>query len=417
VAPKPESTCGATTPNLVSNPSFEVVNGGAWEVRETTSTQVPQWTRTDASLPPPYVRDNASSSAAVPAADGTKLLINAWENQGFVGELWTPAHAGTTYVMSAKVAFSSTSSTNTGIEMWLRDSATGAVSAPVMNSVLPAPNWVSISGTVTPSGQYDRIVLRHTAPQYGGWGYVDDVHLCAAQTAKESCAPSASNLVQNPGFEQVNPGSGPMWSIKETATTEVANWTRTTPAALYVPAAFGSGYFGGYTTTASEGSKYAKVGRTQGIVGVLSATPVVGTAYLLTARVASWEQASGPTAAGTFELRLRNDASAAESDPILQTSIIDTDQWVLIAAPVTPNGNYDRVIVRYSRFGASNSSGLIDDMHLCLAAATAPLHPVGWWTTLPVIGIAAGVTALILGGLGLWWWRKHSYKLSHILSN
>jgi len=291
--------------------------------------------------------------------------------QGLVGELSSTTSVGATYSLSARVAVASSFHAGT-FEMRLRNSATGAQSALIAHtSITYTGNWMQITGTVTANANYDRVVIR--AYHEGGYDLVDDVQMCEAATQTRACTTSASNLVQNPSFEQVI-GTGTPWWIYDITTTEVPHW------AIY-PNNSGSyvDQFGGWLAdgppTAFQGTRYLILDQNEGVVGELSAPTNMGTTYVLSARISrgpyAWLQPS------TFELQLRNGATGDESAPVAQASsnFLATSNWVLLTGVITTNVNYDRVVVRYS--SDSNVHGYVDDVQLCVA--TVSTNGWGWW--------------------------------------
>jgi hypothetical protein len=306
--------------------------------------------------------------------------------------------------LSAQIAVSSPYHAAT-FELRLRNSVTGVQSALIAHaSITYTGNWIQITGTVTANANYDRVVLR--AYQEGGFDLVDEVHMCQAATQIWACTASAPNLVQNPSFEQVS-GPGPWsWVLGATATV-VPHWTQANVT-------FSHPYVGeGWPpdgVTAFQGIRNAVIPKVpfgyqdQGIAGELYAPTNVGTAYVMSVRITRgpyWQSATS-----TFELRLRNSATGAESAPVVQASGIFQDSWpnwVLLTGVVTPNANYDRVVLRYHSGSYNIQDGYVDDVHLCEATA-APLHPAGWWTMWS--GLTVGLVVVILGGLLVWGLRR-----------
>ncbi len=146
------------------------------------------------------------------------------------------------------------------------------------------------------------------------------------------------------------------------------------------------------THLASLGSKYALIPPrgSQGLVGTLSATTNAGVTYLLSAKIATADVVNAPT----FELRLRNSASGAESAPVVQGLLSLTSNWALITGTVPASAGFDRVVLRYQASMVSGADwGLADDVQVCQAALASTGHPPGWWTVARVVG------ALVLGSI------------------
>lgn len=183
-SPQPTATpgCAAAAPNLVQNPGFESVGvgtgftGTVWEVLDTATTQVPTWTRTNTSANPPVVHHGGFG--VPPAFQGAGFASLA-SNQGLLGTLSSPTNAGATYVLSAEILRTGVANPAT-LDVRLRNSATGAQSAPLVQAANAPPlTWVLLTGTVT-GAAFDRVVVRHQA---GGALIVDDVRVCRATVA------------------------------------------------------------------------------------------------------------------------------------------------------------------------------------------------------------------------------------------
>jgi hypothetical protein len=245
--------------------------------------------------------------------------------------------------------------------------------------------------------------------------------------------------VRNHSFESVvgpSGTSGP-WSVLETATTQVPQWTRTS-SSFGVPLVLDSGTFGwsGFdlarmATLFSVGSSVAS--QVPGLAGTLSTATNVGQTYALSvgigiarlppisADVGSYG-GSGllPYQPASFELRLRESGTGAESAPVLQTSIDQETSWVVLTGSVTANAAYDSVVLRFFSpdSGLNARAGLMDDVRLCRApsavstpnlpsasalsaaadASTPPSAGQDW----PIIGILIGLLAVtLIGGLGI----------------
>lgn len=225
--------------------------------------------------------------------------------------------------------------------------------------------------------------------------------------------------------------SGP-WSVLETATTQVPQWTRTSTS-LGVPLVLDNGTFGwtGFdlsrmATLVSVGSSLAS--QVTGLAGTLSTATSIGQTYALSvgigiARLPPVSFGGAyllPYQPASFELRLRDSVTGAESAPVLQASIDQETSWVVLTGSVTASAAYDGVVIRFYSPDASLNArtGLVDDVRLCqapsaastpnlpsasaLSAAaeatiTAPAAGQDW----PTIGILIGLLGVILiGALG-----------------
>lgn len=313
--------------------------------------------------------------------------------QGLVGQLAGGTNAGATYWLSAHVAVSSSYHAAT-LDMRLRNSATGAQSALLAHtSITYTGNWVQISARVTTNATYDRIVVR--AYQEGGQDLVDDVSLCESATQTRACAASASNLVQNPGFEQVV-GTATPWYIYDITTTDVPHWADLPGGASYAD------QYGGWLAddplVAFQGAKYVHLAignfGPQGdrLVGGLSTSTNVGTTYVLSAMITrgpyAWFQTS------TFELRLRNSGTGAESAPVAQASgTFLAGGWVLLSGVITTGTNYNQVEVHYYS-NANPQAGYVDEVQLCAATVTVTSGGL-----LPWLFGAVALAGVVLAGL------------------
>jgi len=426
------SNCAAYAPNLVRNPGFEQVTGSAppWQALEATTTKVPFWTRTNStsSPTPEVVVNRLLNGTPMTASEGAQYaaLPDVIQTQGLVGELSAATNVGATYSLSAEIATASAPHAAT-FELRLRKSANGAQSAVVAHaSITYAGTWMLITGTVTADAMYDRIVLRFS--QQGGDDVIDDVHMCQAATQAWACLPSASSLVQNPGFEQVtgpghfgsgNFGSvGPYWTATfgpYALQTEVPHWTMADQSAGLPNVDATGPPFG--PPTAFQG-KHARLEPQppalpdMGLAGELSATTNVGAVYVLSARITTALLAAHPS---TFELRLRNSATGTQSAPAAQALIPPpgTTQWVLLTGVVTANANYNQVVLRYHmNYVPDATGGFVDDVQVCQATAV-PHGGTGWWTLWHAVAVAVAFGVLILGGLGGLWRRRGRYRRAH----
>lgn len=203
----------------MQNPSFEQVTGPASApqsayyfgglaagasgsvMRDTVATTgVPGWTATNIYPEPTYPRVLVVENGVFlgqTTSNGTKLaLIPGFlgaRPQELVGRLAPATSPGTTYVLSADVA-------KVGViyppkvQLWLRNSGTGAVSSPLVQLAGPQPiDWTRVIGSVTANVSYDQVVLRYQKVPadswieefiYGGidtWlGLADDIRVCKA---------------------------------------------------------------------------------------------------------------------------------------------------------------------------------------------------------------------------------------------
>jgi hypothetical protein len=129
-------------------------------------------------------------------AVGSKFAVVAPglpQPQGLRGQLSATTSVGATYVLSAeiKLPFAAAGSAYAStITLGLRNSATGAQSAPFVGSYNYATNWTFLSGTVTANANYDEVVLlwEDGLSSFAGvvlaFALVDDVHLCEIAAAK-----------------------------------------------------------------------------------------------------------------------------------------------------------------------------------------------------------------------------------------
>ena len=252
-----------------------------------------------------------------------------------------------------------------------------------------------------------------------------------------SCALSALNLAQNPGFEQVSgPGSsaydayplgialgGIGWPMRESAaTSDVPSWTGTNvyPDPGYPRVkVLTNGTF--LLQTTPYGSRSALVpgfrpDRPQEIVGVLSSPTSIGATYVLSAQINALDMTG--SRAPTVELRLRESATGTQSAPFVtpSTTAGGSQNWAVLTGAVTANAHYDRVVLRFqgvlneggipsaitSTYGPGGQFlGLIDDVRVCKAALYD--RPPGWWTTVRAVGAAVLGSVLIAG---LVWGRR-----------
>ena len=199
-------------------------------------------------------------------------------------------------------------------------------------------------------------------------------------TPTVACAPNAVNLVQNPSFELVSgpPDVNGMWPMLDTnATTQVPFWTRTETSS-HPPVGIINGSQYGLPQVGSQGPRYGYTSsyvnaqdQVQGFTGTLSIPTSVGATYLLSVAVnaLSLPIPTGPT----FEARLRNGGTGAESAPLVSAAIPFTPNWALVTGAVTANTTYDQVVLRY-RAAAPETPwwGIVDDVHLCQAALVTP---------------------------------------------
>lgn len=205
VTPTTFPSCASPEVNLVQNPSFETVSGspssiGDWAVYEpvlgasagVATTQVSGWTRTITTADWPKVVNNGTPWAPTRLAiQGSRFaLIPARGSQGLVGTLSTATSGAATYLLSAHLATADVVNAPV-FEMRLRNSTTGAESAPVLQAPLSlTSSWALLSGTVPSGAGFDRVVLRYQASLVIGSdnGFVDSVQVC--QAALASTGPS-----------------------------------------------------------------------------------------------------------------------------------------------------------------------------------------------------------------------------------
>ncbi len=237
--------------------------------------------------------------------------------------------------------------------------------------------------------------------------------------------------MQNPSFETVigpahavAPGFNGVlgWDLPPGA-THVAQWEAdgpvTNPYAFVsnvTTVSYGSASF---PQTAFQGSRYAAMtisfGYQYGFLGRLSTATAVGATYLLSAEVESPIGSNG-VLGSQFTLRLRNGTTHAESAPVAQATVTQSQagHWLLVSGNVAANAHYDQVVLRHRVWLSSLfDPGVIlhppvdfDDVHLCLIAA----HGSGWWTLGHAIAVGG---AVVLGGLvvgAVLWRRSHNYK-------
>jgi hypothetical protein len=161
----------------------------------------------------------------------------------------------------------------------------------------------------------------------------------------------------------------------------------------------------GFSHLPFQGSKYALLrnypgAATMGLVGALSPRTNVGSTYVLSAEVATDKAALDVP---TFDVRLRNSTTGAQSAPVVQAAVAHATTWTRLTGTVTTNAQFDQVVLRHSfqPGGAGGTRhGLIDDVQLCELAVALPEHPAGWWTTARLVG-AAVLGGLLVIGLGL----------------
>ncbi len=197
-------TCPTSAPNLVQNPSFESVgvstvqSGTVWRVYETATTEVPQWTRLTPQSPWPSVLVNPGlhGFSHLPF-HGSKLAILRNYGSGTTqlhGTLSPTTTIGSTYVLSVEIATDKAALNVPTVHMRLRNSATGAQSAPVVQAaVAHATDWTLLTGTVTATAPYNQVVLYHSF-QAGGTGgtrhaLLDAVHVCTLSVASHGNPP------------------------------------------------------------------------------------------------------------------------------------------------------------------------------------------------------------------------------------
>lgn len=456
--PSPMLTCAGSAANLVQNPSFESVvvapqgptNTSA--VLETATTQVPQWTRTSASLGMPLVLENGAlgltafhlSRMAALDSVGSGL---AGQVLGLVGNVSPGISLGQAYSVSVAISARRLYGITSNLlpyqpalfELRLRESGSGAESLPVLQTSIDQEiSWVVLTGTVTANAAYDSVVLRFYSPDPGlnaRTGLVDDVRVCRSTTAPATpnlpsgsalaaaakqtvppaavptCATNAVNLVQNNGFEAVSGTPYVMgeWPVYEallgattgTSTTQVTGWTRTNDQRLWPRVALSGSPFAP-ARLPFQGAKYALVpatgylgGNFQGLVGTLSSATNAGTTYVVSAQIATDDSVNAPA----FELRLRNSGTGGESDAALLTSATLTSGWALIGGTLPASATYDRVVLRYNAFNVAGSAwGFVDEVRVCeaalVAAATDDQSP-------RIIAVLIGLLVmLLLGGAG-----------------
>ncbi len=219
-----------------------------------------------------------------------------------------------------------------------------------------------------------------------------------------------ANLVQNPSFESVDTslnmtwgGSGigwKVWQIKDTGTTYVLNWTEENPAGTWMFVLNGTyvSSAGAIPTwqppTAFDGSKIAVMNGLypgyppNGAVNTLSTPTAPGATYEVSAQLAT----IGYPGSTTYDLRLRNSSTGAQSAPITQTVGQQTGNWVLLHGTVTDISSFDQVVVRYNGpsgvLHGQDYFGFVDDVHVCRVGRTPP-----WWQT------PGALSGLVLGAI------------------
>lgn len=188
--------CPASASNLVLNPSFEqVINPGhspiSWEVLESATTQVPSWTATAATQAyqfVPFVVLAGMGLGPATAFEGSKYVrvvpvLPGMQEMGLLGALSAPMNVGTTYVLSARITTLSPSMETVAFELRLRNSGSGAESAPFAQALIPPPTnqWRMLTGVVATNAIYNQVVLRYHSDV--AEGFIDDVHMCQAAAA------------------------------------------------------------------------------------------------------------------------------------------------------------------------------------------------------------------------------------------
>ncbi len=193
--PSPPPTCAPSALNLVQNPGFEAVgistvsSGTVWRIYEAGTTEVPHWTRkTPQSSWPSVLVNPALHGLTHQPIQGSKYAVlrnyPGYGIQELFGTLSPSTGVGSTYLVSAQIATDKAALNPPTFEVWLRNSSTGAHSAPVVRTaVAHATDWTLLSGTVTTTAHFDQVVLRHTITNPGSGqrhGLVDDVRVCKA---------------------------------------------------------------------------------------------------------------------------------------------------------------------------------------------------------------------------------------------
>ncbi len=216
----------------------------------------------------------------------------------------------------------------------------------------------------------------------------------------------SDNLVLNPSFEDAHAGNSTPYIIRNTPGA-VSGWTTLSFYSQMSVVLAANGYnttqfapngwpvydgdneavLQSFTTTGglTAGSLFQP---RPGLVGTLSAPTVMGTKYVLSARVSNVSNdlpvyvanvGSVTAVPVAIEMRLRNSTTHAESAPI--QAIIpnhfqsggspDGHEWGLISGTITADQVYDRVVIRHYQ---DTGFAFIDDVVVCRAAAPTP-----WW--------------------------------------
>lgn len=183
----------------MQNPGFESVgistvsSGTVWRMYETNTTEVPGWTRKtpQSNWPSVIVNPGLHGMTHQPFLGSKYAILRNYPGYIFpemVGTLSPSTGLGSTYLLSAQIATDKAPLNPPTFEVWLRNSTTGAHSAPVVQTaVAHATDWTLLTGTVTATAPYDQIVFRHTiapgGPSGARHGLVDDVGLCQLAAA------------------------------------------------------------------------------------------------------------------------------------------------------------------------------------------------------------------------------------------
>ena len=172
------------------------------------------------------------------------------------------------------------------------------------------------------------------------------------------------------------------WKVMTQSSTEVLHWIRDTSTSN--SKVFNSGSVGGVQMTAFQGSRFLLLQPlgfgTNGIRGKLSATPQVGTQYVLNARIKSWLW----PIVGTVTMRLRNSSTGVQSAPVVGTPVVNmiggqnpnkfqqSPTWVLMGGTVIPavSENFDQVVVLYNQDGGG---GMVDLIQVCKVKIYTPI--------------------------------------------
>lgn len=151
----------------------------------------------ESSYPRVLVIDNGAYLGQTTSHGSKFALVPGWlgtRPQEIVGTLATATNPGTTYVLSADIAKIGMAYSPT-VQLWLRNSGTGAQSAPLVQPPGPLSiNWTRVTGTVTANVSYDQVVVRYQEVPHDFWenfilgnstwlGLADDLRVCKAAAA------------------------------------------------------------------------------------------------------------------------------------------------------------------------------------------------------------------------------------------